>query len=141
MFLSGVFPNRAGPISAGQVVVVAMSTCAGVLLRTAKKQAVLVVSDFLFYLHSPSLIWNLNMMVSKFGISYSFWAPHFQVNQPLNLGRGPATIYEGLGLMTFLKASQGDENQVKKPFGLSGVRRCLKGIFTNMFAYFCHKCR
>ena len=75
MFLSGVFPNRAGPISAGQVVVVAMSTCAGLLLRTAKKQAVLVVSDFLFYLHSPSLIWNLNMMVSKFGISYSFRGP------------------------------------------------------------------
>ena len=31
------------------------------------------------HVHSPSFTWNLRVMVSKFGISYSFWC-HFQVN-------------------------------------------------------------
>ena len=57
-FLLSVFPNRTSPINR-QLVVVAMSTCAGVLLRTAKKQA----SCWRCYTPPKINSWNLKMMV------------------------------------------------------------------------------
>lgn len=76
-------------------------------------------------MHSPSLIWNLKMMVYKgiSGISYSFWC-HSQVKHVKNVGR----VHPFLGLIPGFNYSRRrnlEDLLFGKAFGTSDVNRIL----------------